>query len=184
VRAFIAIDIPDAVKGRISCVQEDFKLALVRPVARDSLHLTVKFLGEADESVIETARTRLGELSATQFKVEVKGISCFRNGFRDSINVVFAKAQCGNGQLTRLFSDVEALTGSIRAENNGHVPHITICRAMPGANQGRIESAAEKYNGHEFGEFIVSEISMKESVFVAGRTEYKDLYRVSLRKQG
>lgn len=65
IRAFLAVELTDDLRARIGKVQQDLKLRLVRDSSKHvriawvqpaSIHLTVKFLGDTDEQLIEPMR--------------------------------------------------------------------------------------------------------------------------------
>src|SRR3954467_12553999 len=76
---FIAIDPPPEIAGKLAEMQQvlEHTKADVGWVARENYHITVKFLGETQESLVPEIATRLTNAAAQvpQFEVEVEGIS-------------------------------------------------------------------------------------------------------------
>jgi hypothetical protein len=69
-RAFIAIDLPDDVRNRLEDLQED--LPLGRPADPDQMHLTLAFLGEQRDNVIEEVHEALLGLRFPAFELQLK----------------------------------------------------------------------------------------------------------------
>ena len=72
IRAFLAVELPDELRAQIAAVQQDLKQRLSRECSRDvriswvqpaSIHLTVKFLGDTDESLVEPMRAALDRVA-------------------------------------------------------------------------------------------------------------------------
>ena len=71
IRAFLAVDLSEDLRGRIASVQQDVKASLLRELPRAvrlswvrpaSIHLTIKFLGDMDEQLVEPLREALAEI--------------------------------------------------------------------------------------------------------------------------
>lgn len=83
IRAFIAIDVPEEVKQVLSQIQEELKQtrAAVRWVKTDSIHLTLKFLGNIDPSRIEPIAAAAAEAVKNEppLTLELGGLGAFPN---------------------------------------------------------------------------------------------------------
>ncbi len=82
-RTFIAVPLPPECKSMLSQVQENLRAfnAEVRWAALDSIHLTLKFLGEMDPALLPELARRLRAASAASrpFHVSVGGLGGFPN---------------------------------------------------------------------------------------------------------
>ena len=81
IRTFIAVEIPEKIRSSISRVQEDlknygFKIKWVRP---ESIHLTLKFLGNIDAAATEDVGGALWEAvrAVSPMTLKAKGIGVF-----------------------------------------------------------------------------------------------------------
>lgn len=127
-RTFVAVKIHPTVglKRLLSKLQS---LDSLRPTASDSLHVTLKFLGDtSDEQVAEICgavkRSVQGE---PPFSVRLKGIGAFPNPDRPSVLWVgLHEAE----PLLRIASRVEAAMGALGfpAESRPFTPHVTLVR--------------------------------------------------------
>ncbi len=76
IRAFLAVELPNDIRTAVGALQQDLKRRLERQLDRHthvswvqpaSIHLTLKFLGDTDEQLIDPLKTHLaGVLSAHQ----------------------------------------------------------------------------------------------------------------------
>ena len=75
IRAFLAVELSEDLRGRIASLQQEFKSSLLRELPRAvrlswvrpaSIHLTIKFLGDMDEQLVEPLRDALAETCKNQ----------------------------------------------------------------------------------------------------------------------
>ncbi|ODT44024.1 MAG: 2'-5' RNA ligase [Nitrospira sp. SCN 59-13] len=80
IRAFLAIELPPEFRAALSVVQQDLKRRLEPAIGRQariswvqpsSMHLTVKFLGETPEEVIESLHTMIAGVVVNHRMLEV-----------------------------------------------------------------------------------------------------------------
>jgi len=83
IRTFVAIEIPVDIRDQIANLQFDLKglggrITWVKP---ENMHLTLKFLGDTDENLIENISDKLAQVvvSHNQFEIKVRGIGAFPN---------------------------------------------------------------------------------------------------------
>jgi 2'-5' RNA ligase len=123
-RAFVAIDIPDAVKAALEALQEAMPLG--RPVDPEQMHLTLAFLGEQPPDLIEAAHLALEGIRFPAFELQLQGLGTF--GDRQP-TVLWAGLREGS-QVRALHDRVlPALHGAgIVLERRRFRPHVTIAR--------------------------------------------------------
>ncbi|HLH32445.1 MAG TPA: RNA 2',3'-cyclic phosphodiesterase, partial [Terriglobia bacterium] len=75
-RLFIAVDLPNDVRDQLAEVQRALRPLTdsARWVAPESIHITLKFLGEVPEKQLEDIDTALAGLSWKPFTVTVRGV--------------------------------------------------------------------------------------------------------------
>lgn len=131
-RLFIAINLPDAEKGRLSKALEPLaRMDLpVRWVAADSLHITLKFLGEVAENQLVRVRTAMTKAvrGISEFDVTVAGLGAFPSPSKPRI---FKVGVAPVSELLQLQQRVEAECALIgfEPEQREYSPHITVGRA-------------------------------------------------------
>ena len=79
-RLFIAIEVPEDVKGYLSAVQEKISNDVankIRPVNKNQIHLTLKFLGEVQQDKAEKIKNELKKIAFSPFSVCLDKIGVF-----------------------------------------------------------------------------------------------------------
>jgi len=76
VRSFISIDLEDEkILSRVESITSSL-LSLggdLKPVERENIHLTLKFLGNVSASKLEEVRSALTQIAFPPFSLEIKG---------------------------------------------------------------------------------------------------------------
>lgn len=123
-RAFIAIDLPDDTAAALAELQQ--RLPAGRPVPRDNLHLTLAFLDDQPEAVLEDLHFELASLRALPFDLRLSGLGCF--GGRVP-KVLFAGLD-PSAELTRLHGQVvnAVRSAGIARPRERFRPHVTLAR--------------------------------------------------------
>ena len=110
-RLFIALDIDDAIRERIARFIEG--VSGFAPDARwaqpESLHVTLKFIGEQPESAVEQIKQALSGISASAIAIEFRGYGFFPTA--KSARVFWVGMEAGPQLAT--------LASAIRRENGG-----------------------------------------------------------------
>src|SRR5947199_9392407 len=78
-RLFIAVDLPDEIRKGLKEVQRDLRslTETARWVAPESIHVTLKFLGEVPIKRVDSIHAALNGLSWKPFTIKVQGIGFF-----------------------------------------------------------------------------------------------------------
>jgi 2'-5' RNA ligase len=131
-RLFIAINVPTTVRDAIFADSAPLRAAAdaIKWVAAPSLHLTVKFIGEWDESAVDDVRAAIARAVARHapFEVETTAVGAFPNFRRPRVVWV---GMTGEAKLRALAGDVDRLCVplGISAETRPFQPHLTLGRA-------------------------------------------------------
>jgi 2'-5' RNA ligase len=123
-RAFVAIDLPDPVKTALEALQEAMPFG--RPVDPDQMHLTLAFLGEQPDDLIESAHHALEGIAFPAFEMQLSGLGTF--GSREP-TVLWAGIRDAT-QVKALHDRIlPALHGAgLPLERRRFRPHVTIAR--------------------------------------------------------
>jgi len=127
----VAISLPNEVKELLKSVKTDldrgFKgVSWARP---DTIHLTLKFLGEIDEKKALAVETALETASAGigPFTLEVGGVGAFPNS--RAPRVVWAGIKESTELLTlQKRIDEQLATAGFAPDGRPFTPHLTLCR--------------------------------------------------------
>jgi 2'-5' RNA ligase len=78
-RLFVAVDIDDAIRERISRFLEGVRgfAEEARWVRPESLHVTLKFIGEKSEEEVENIKRTMETIEADAFEMSIRGYGFF-----------------------------------------------------------------------------------------------------------
>ena len=133
-RTFIAIPLPNECQVLLDQMQQSLRAsqAEVRWVAIPSIHLTLKFLGEVDPSVIQdlTALIRQNTKSERRFELRLHGLGCFPNARNP--RVIWCGIDGETDSLVRLQHVVESTCAQLgfAPEDRPFRPHLTLGRVQ------------------------------------------------------
>ena len=134
-RLFVAVDMPPAV--------DDSLIGLCQGVSgakwADSapFHLTLRFIGDADDGLLQDILLALAEIEASAFDLALKGVGYFPP--RGPAKILWAGVETAPG-LMRLRDHVTAALDAIgvEPERRKFAPHITLARFKRGAPAARV----------------------------------------------
>ena len=174
VRLFIAVEISDEVKEKIAKIQSELPSDKIKIVDPKLIHITLKFLGETDESKINRIKEALSSLLTPQISLKCKGVGVFPD--EKFIRAVWVGLEEDEGfqKLKGLADEIEKKMVALGFEKNDYPfsPHITIGRPR---DKVEISGFIEKYKKEEFGGFTVSGIKLKKSTLTPKGPIYGDL---------
>ena len=137
-RLFIALDIDDAIRERIARFVDGVRNFApdARWVKPESLHVTLKFIGERPNAAVENIRQALAGVSAGSTDILFRGYGFFPTP--KSARVFWIGMEVGP-QLASLASTIddklEAL--GISKEERAFNPHLTLARSAGGSGSPR-----------------------------------------------
>lgn len=133
-RLFVALDIDDAVRERIARFSDGLRKFApeARWVKEESLHITLKFIGEWPDPEVEKIKQGLAAVAAEPAEIRFKGYGFFPSA--KSARVFWVGMEAGP-ELTALAVAVdEKLQGlKIAKEERKFSPHLTLARS-PGVS--------------------------------------------------
>jgi len=178
-RLFVALDIPAEIRERIAVFME--KQRKHAPNARwvnpESLHVTLKFLGEVDESRIPQIERALRQIEVAAFSVAFKGTGFFPNAKSPRVFWVGVEASDALPSLARQIDEKLHALG-FEAEARAFSPHLTLARAAghPGTRG--------KHAGRDLSELGQLPAAERASEFGTMATEEFFLYQSRLSPKG
>jgi 2'-5' RNA ligase len=187
-RSFIAIELPEPVKGELGALQERLRAACACPAAwtaPGSMHLTLCFLGDIDPAKIESIR-QVMELACHQFvpfSLILEGTGVFPNAARP--RVVWAGLKGEMERLTRLQRDLwQGLsTLGFKPESRPFSPHLTLARLREGASPAQAAGLVTALKGMDSGRgnsFQVNQIHLIRSRLTPAGALYSTLASCAL----
>jgi 2'-5' RNA ligase len=133
IRAFFGLPVPDAQRDRLEPHLAACAAAApgFRWTPAANLHLTVRFIGNVERSVVEGIAGRLDELGLPAFDLELGELGTFKRG--RLVRVVWLQLRAGAEQARELAAQVEAecVRAGLAPEARPFQPHLTLARARP-----------------------------------------------------
>jgi len=137
-RLFLALDLSDAIRDRISTFLDG-----VRPFAPDarwmlpdSLHVTLKFIGEYPDDALDQLKHSVSTITAPPPRIHFRGYGFFPTP--KSARVFWIGMESGP-ELPALAATVDAATSTlgIPKEDRPYSPHLTLARGKGGSGSPR-----------------------------------------------
>ena len=130
-RLFIAVELPDHIKNEIIIHQNNLvrKLGVKGKTRREALHLTIKFIGDFEESLIEKLCAELKKQTEKEknFNLTLEKLGCFPNC--KNPRIIFISTTKPE-ELLNIVNSTEKVCRkfNIPEETREFKPHITIYR--------------------------------------------------------
>ncbi len=125
IRLFIAIEIPEKIRYEVQGMGRS--IANARPVPRDQLHLTMKFIGEVEGSKFLDIQEVLGEIAHPKFSLCLKGVGTFPP--RGAPRILWAGVDPTRETIAlRKSIERELVPLNIPREKQKFTPHLTLAR--------------------------------------------------------
>ncbi len=166
-RSFLAIELPATILKRIEEVQKDLKSsrADVRWVSPENIHLTLKFFGTIEESIIESIIKSIEELvqNTPPFFLKIQGMGAFPN--LKNPRVIWMGFQEGKEIIVAIQKQLERELGKIGfpPEDRPFHTHLTLGRMRSNRGKDELVRGMERYREEEFGNFQVEKVVLFKS---------------------
>lgn len=188
-RVFVALSIPaplqEAIQRETAGLQQRLGRRLVRWVAPENVHLTLKFLGEISRAnvdlLIEALRREAGEHPA--FEMTVGGLGVFPNPRRPRVVWIGLQAPPALDALQHAIEAAAARLG-YPEEERPFSPHLTIGRVSQhasGSDQQRIRQAIEATTVGALGTAAIRSVELYRSDLRPEGPLYTRLHSAALR---
>ena len=137
-RLFIALDISDTIRERIARFVEGAQgfAPDVRWVKAESLHVTLKFIGEQPEPAVEPIRQALASITASAAEIHFRGYGFFPTAKSPRVFWIGMEAGQELPALAAVIDDKMAALG-IPKEDRAFSPHLTLARGAGGSGAPR-----------------------------------------------
>ena len=174
-RLFLAVNLPDQMKKRLYELGQGLKpFGKLKLVEEENIHLTLKFLGDAEPGpVIEALRS----VKQGSFTISLKGIGVFPSlGY---IRVVWTGCEKGTQDVVTLHDKVEATLPGFKRDKDFH-PHATLARVKFPKDKKGLVGFVEENKGKELGEFEVHSFELMKSELGREGPKYEEVESFSL----
>ena len=193
-RAFIAVQLSDALKRQIGSVQAELnrelsgsarggkavKIGWVQP---EGIHLTLKFLGDIQEAQVDALREILSKAaaSARPFTLEARGLGAFPNPRAPRVIWLGLHGKSEDmAELQRLQAAVEdgAAALGFAKEARAFTPHLTLARIRDRVEAGALEPVLTAQQNRAVGKFAASSVELIKSELRPSGAVYTTLVEV------
>jgi 2'-5' RNA ligase len=194
-RLFVALDIDDTIRDRISRFLDGVRgfspdARWVRP---ESLHVTLKFIGEKLGDDLESIKSALQTIAADSFEMSFRGYGFFPGA---RVPRVFWVGIEGGEKLISLAATVDENLArlDIPKEEHPYSPHLTLARGgggsgsprrqkgdAPNRSFQRLQEKLAALPAPEFGTMTAREFFLYQSQLSPGGSKYTKLAGCGLR---
>ncbi len=197
-RIFIGIDLDPEVRARIERFLEGVEgfAPEARWVRPESLHITLKFIGEQPPERVEAITERLRRVEGRAFEIRVGGYGFFPTAKAPRVFWIGIHA---GPQLAELAESIDVATAElgIPREDRPYSPHLTLARAGAGRRLGSVkgrkaggpnatfavlEKRVAAMGELDFGKMTANKFILYQSQLSPKGSKYTKLQRFPLRR--
>lgn len=191
-RLFIALDIDDSIRECIQRFLEGVRgfAPDVRWVKPESLHVTLKFIGEQPPEAIERMRQSLSKIQVASFEIAFRGYGFFPTPKAPRVFWIGIEG----AQLAALAEQIDDSTARLGVSKEDHPfsPHLTLARAgrsgAPGRQKGdrpnlkfkRLQEKLGALPSPDFGTMTARQFFLYQSKLSPSGSQYTKLERFPL----
>ncbi len=181
----MAVEIESALRYELANIQNELKrLNLdIRWVANENVHLTLRFLGEIEETRIDTIKKVLKE---TASKYPVAEINLEELGTFPTVNnprVIWIGCKEKGNILTRFYTDLEQKLQDVGLEKDDHPfsPHLTLGRVKSRLRIDLLKTYLEQKKDIRLGTQQVPSLTLFQSTLMQTGPIYTRLEKFHLK---
>lgn len=176
-RLFVALDVPQETRDRLASLIEQFAKACrgARWVRAEGVHITLKFIGEAEAARLSEIKERLAEVSsASAIEIAFRQFGFFPNERRPRVLWVGMQAGPVLADLAKQI-DVKLQPLGILHEEKKFRPHLTLARFNTAEGLPKLQDMIKGLATQEFGGATAREFYLYQSKLKHGGAEYTRL---------
>ncbi len=191
-RIFVGLDIDPEIRQRMTRYLEGVRgfAPEARWVNPESFHVTLKFIGEQKDELVEELKRELATVHAQPLEISFRGNGFFPNARSPHVFWLGIEAGTQLRQLAKAVDEAVARTG-VERETNDYQPHLTLARSASGRPQPMpgdrpsppLRRLGEKLEGKpapDFGTMTAREFFLYESKLSPGGARYSKIARFPL----
>jgi RNA 2',3'-cyclic 3'-phosphodiesterase len=182
IRSFVALDLPATLRSALAVQQ--FLLPLPHKVPVENLHLTLVFLGEQPDAVLEAVHEAFQALRCPGFDLELSGLGLFGGDRPTSAHAAAVPDEPLMHLQRKLFTAARRAGADLPARR--FVPHVALGRFAPPPpeEQMRLERAVAMQGGFRAGPVRMTEFVLYRSTLARGGSRHDELARYPLAPPG
>ena len=181
IRTFIAIDIPVSQKvteiiNELKKIQIDAKIVEI-----ENMHLTLKFLGDTDEKLIDEIEKIIKDaiLNMQPFEIILKNLGVFPN--EKYMKVVWIGVENAE-PLKKIAETIDTKLKDLgfEKEKRPFSVHLTIARIKSAKNKEKLMDLIDKYQNIELQKIKINKIILKKSILTPKGPIYTNLKQIKV----
>lgn len=168
-RLFVALDLPEEVQLSLAPLARG--LGDIRWLTSDQQHLTLRFIGEVDNGLMEDVVDALAMVPGAPFELRLKGIGHFPP--RGELRVIWVGVE-KSLELGRLKGRIDRALDhlGLARENRKFTPHVTLARLRRPPEPHRLASYLMAHSLYRSAPFAVGSFSLYSSWLQPDGPEY------------
>jgi len=181
VRLFIALELPDKVRNELKRVSDELrdcgaKVSWVKP---QNMHLTVRFLGDTEERLVDVLKSGVQTIGGSPTTVHLSRLGAFPNLRRP--RVIWAGIDGVLDPIYDVAGEIERMVQRLGFEpdNKKFKPHLTIGRIRDPRRAGDLTEAVESCQLEKI-EFPLDRVMLVQSTLTPQGPIYKTLAETKL----
>jgi 2'-5' RNA ligase len=190
-RLFVAIDIDDIKIEKLqhSLIKKfNFNSQYVKPIKKNNLHLTLKFLGEKTDLEAKDIISDLTKINFTSFNIVFNNIGVFPHikspriiwiGLDDESNRKLNDVYLQLNSVLQKYDNTKN-KDVLNADSQKFLPHLTIFRIY---KNHKIPNFISSFDDMIISEIKVNIISLKKSTLTPSGSIYSDLFNIYANKR-
>jgi 2'-5' RNA ligase len=186
-RSFIAIELPETIKSALAELQQELKRseADIRWVKPENIHLTLKFLGNIEEKLVDDIVKAIETTcnKYPEFDLEIKGMGVFPN--IKSPRVIWVGVNSSE-ILTDLQHNIESEMAALgfEPENRKFTPHLTLGRFKSSRGKEALLEDIKLHKDSKLGLINVKSVYLMRSDLSPAGARYTRIAEISLMGEG
>ena len=193
-RIFVALDVDQPICERIQKFLDDIRATApdVRWMTGESLHVTLKFIGEQPDEKVSQIESSLKSISGEPFPVSFRGTGFFPTKRAARVFWIGIEAKDALTRLAKSIEDSLATLG-IPEEDRAFSPHLTLARTRGGSGApgrrkddktnrqfAKLQDFLATHQAPEFGTMTAREFFLYRSQLASQGSQYTKIARFEL----
>ncbi len=193
-RIFVALDLDPAIRERIQKFVEEIRTTApdARWISGESLHVTLKFIGEHPDAEIAQIEASLRSIQVEAFQISSSGTGFFPTPRAARVFWIGIQAEDGLNRLAKTIDESLARIG-IPKEDRAFSPHLTLARTRgesgapgrrkddkPNRQFAKLQEFLSTHLHPEFGTMTAREFFLYRSQLSTRGSQYTKIARFEL----